>query len=218
MRRLGLAISLGLAATQCGGLARVTGNDLCLEGQRIECSCGGRRMGVRTCTAEGIGYGECVCSGGAGGGGISDDDSGPPADSCTSKSAWKGGLMGSDEMTPGRACMECHAKTPSTPQYTVAGTIYAGLHDADDCNGVDGLGVAVAFFTDNGSEIGPRLQLNRVGNFFSMRPMPTTYRVKVIAEGRESIMQSLVENGDCNHCHTASGALGANGRLLKSRP
>lgn len=215
MRSLWLAISLGLAATQCGGIARTNGNDLCLAGQKIECNCAGRKIGMRTCTAEGIGYGACVCSGGTGDSGISDDDSGPPPESCTSKSAWMGGLMGSEEMTPGRACMECHAKTPSTPQYTVAGTIYAGPHDPDDCNGVDGLGIAVAFFTDNGSEIAPRLQLNGVGNFFSTRPMATPYRVKVISEGRESIMQMAVDNGDCNHCHTASGSLGASGRLLK---
>jgi hypothetical protein len=214
MRMLWFALPLGLAAAQCGGIARTEGGDLCLAGQRIECACG-RAKGVRTCTAEGIGYGECVCSGGTGGGTI-DDDGGPPVESCTSKSAWMSGLQGSAAMTPGRACMACHAMTPRAPQYTVAGTIYpnSGRHDADDCNGADGLGVAVAMLADDGSELGPRLQVNHVGNFFTNRPMPARYRVKVIAAGKESAMQAPVTNGDCNVCHTQSGTLGASGRMV----
>jgi hypothetical protein len=130
------------------------------------------------------------------------------------------GLQGSDQMTPGRACIECHAKTPAAPQYSIAGTIYAdaGRHDADDCNGVDGIGIAVALLMDNGSEIGPRLQLNAVGNFFTSRTMPAQYRVKVIAQGVERVMQTPVTNGDCNVCHSADGKLGASGRLVKPRP
>lgn len=100
----------------------------------------------------------------------------------------------------------------------MAGTIYPGRHDADDCNGVDGLGIAVAFFADDGSEIAPRLQLNNVGNFFGTRTMPARYRVKVISQGRESTMQEPVTNGDCNFCHTAAGTLGASGRLTKPQP
>jgi hypothetical protein len=215
MKRLWLTLSLSMAATHCGGLTRPNSADLCLAGERIACDCAGHTKGVRTCSAQGIGYGDCVCSGARGDGGTIDDDGGPPVESCTSKSAWTGGLKGSDEMTPGRACMACHVMTPAAPQYTVAGTVYAGRHDADDCNGVDGLGIAVAFSDDAGNELGPRLQLNRVGNFFSTRAMPPFYRVKVLAGGRESIMQSPVTTGDCNLCHTASGASGASGRLLK---
>jgi hypothetical protein len=215
MKRLWLTISLSLAATQCGGLARPNRGDLCLPGKGIECDCIGHTKGVRMCTAEGIGYGECVCGGEKGDGGTIDDDGGPPVESCTSKSAWTGGLRGSDEMTPGRACMACHVMTPSAPQYTVSGTVYAGPHDADDCNGVDGLGVAVAILSDTGDEIGSRLQLNRVGNFFATRAMPPLYRVKVLAGGRERVKQSPVRTGDCNLCHTAAGTMGASGRLLK---
>jgi hypothetical protein len=186
-----------------------------LPGQRVECDCVGHTKGARTCTAEGIGYGECVCSGGAGEGGTIDDDGGPPVESCTSKSSWMGGLQGSAEMTPGQACIACHAMTPRAPQYTVAGTIYPGLHDPDDCNGADGLGTAIAVFSSDGSEIGTRLQVNRVGNFFVNRTMPVEFRVKVIAQGKESALHSPIKGGDCNACHTAGGASGAKGRVLK---
>jgi hypothetical protein len=212
---LWFAIALGFATAQCGGIARTKGDDLCLAGQRIECDCAGHTRSVRTCTAAGIGYGECECSGGAGEGGTIDDDGGPPIESCTSKSAWMGGLSASAEMTPGRPCIACHAMTPRAPQYTIAGTIFPGSHDPDDCNGVDGLGVAVAFFVDPGAELGPRVQVNRVGNFSIGAATPPAYRVKIIAAGKESIMQTPVTNGDCNACHTASGTQGASGRLLK---
>ena len=217
MKRLWLTLSLSMGATQCGGLERTKDADLCVAGQRAECDCVGHTKGVRTCTPQGIGYGECVCGGETGDGGTIDDEGGPPVESCTSKSAWTGGLRGSAEMTPGRACMACHVTAPAAPQYTVAGTVYPGpgRRDADDCNGVDGLGIAVAVLTDSGDEIGPRLQLNGVGNFFSTRAMPTSYRVKVLAGGRESVKQRPIMTGDCNLCHTASGAFGASGRLLK---
>jgi hypothetical protein len=217
MRRLWLALPVALTA-HCGGIARPNGGDLCVAGQRIECDCVGHTLGTRTCTAEGLGYGECVCSGGTGGGGTIDDAGGPPVESCTSKSAWMNGLKGAPEMTPGRACMACHATTPATPQYTIAGTIYSGLHDPDDCNGADGLGIAVAILDDNGTELGPRLQVNRVGNFFAERIMPARYRVEVIAGRGRSVMQTPVTNGDCNSCHTAAGTLGARGRMLKPMP
>jgi hypothetical protein len=212
MTKLWLAMSLGLATTQCGGITRPNAGDLCLVGQRIECDCAGRSKGVRTCTPEGIGYGECAC----GNSGTNDDGGGGlDVQTCTSKAGWTGGLQGSTAMTPGRACIECHSTTPSAPRYAIAGTIFPGLHDPDDCNGVDGLGFAVAFFSDSGAELGPRVQLNRVGNDFYTGPVPAQYRVKVIAQGVELVMQSPVTNGDCNFCHTASGKSGASGRLTK---
>jgi hypothetical protein len=215
MKKLWLAISLGLAAADCGGMARTNVGDLCLPGDRTECDCATRTKGVRTCTAAGVGYGPCMCGGGTGDGGITIDAGGPPVESCTSKSTWMGGLSGSPDMTPGRPCIECHTMTPRSPQYTVAGTIFPGRRDADDCNGIDGLGVAVAFLRDDGSEIRARVQVNGVGNFFLTAPMPAQYRVKVIAQGKESVMLTPVTNGDCNLCHTAAGELGASGRLMK---
>jgi len=219
MRRHCLAVFLGLVALDCGGIARTNGNDLCLAGERIECTCRGPGKGVRTCSADGIAFGECVCGGGLmdAGGGI-DDDGGPPTNTCSSKSAWTGGLQGSADMTPGRPCIACHLTVPQSPQYTVAGTVYGDVADADDCNGVDGLGVAIAVMDERGAEIVPRLLVNRVGNFVGSRAMPAAYRVKIVASGVERVMQSLVMNGDCNVCHTATGAQGASGRVVKPKP
>ena len=137
------AVFLGFVATHCGGIARTNGTDLCQSGERMECDCAGRTKGVRTCTAAGIGFGECICSGGGAMDAGSDiDNTGPPPSACSSKSTWTGGLRGSSEMTPGRPCIACHVTVPQSPQYTVAGTVYANVHDPDDCNGVDGLGIA----------------------------------------------------------------------------
>jgi hypothetical protein len=62
------------------------------------------------------------------------------------------------------------------------------------------------------------LQINRVGNFFTSRAMPVSYRVKIIAAGIERVMQAPVTNGDCNVCHTAVGTQGASGRVVKPAP
>lgn len=215
MKRICVAVSLVLALARCGGIAKTNGGDLCSPGQRIECDCAGHAKGTRTCSVEGIGYGECVCPGTVGDSGATSDAGGTSPAMCTSKSAWMDGVRGSAEMTPGRACIECHAMTPKSPELTIAGTIYPALHDPDDCNGIEGLGTAVAIMDDRGMEVIPRLQVNRVGNFYSSRVLPAAYRVKVIAQGVESAMQTPVTNGDCNFCHTASGVLGASGRLTK---
>jgi hypothetical protein len=219
MRRHCLAVFLGLVTLRCGGIGRTGGSDLCLPGERTECDCVGHTKGVRICSAQGIGFGECICaSGGTDGGGKIDDASAPPINTCSSKSAWTGGLQGSVDMTPGRPCIACHLTTPRSPQYTVAGTVYTSLHDPDDCNGSDGIAVAIAFMDDRGAELGQRLQINRVGNFFTSRAMPVSYRVKIIAAGIERVMQAPVTNGDCNVCHTAPGTQGASGRVVKPAP
>ena len=219
MRSHGLVVFLGFVATHCGGIARTSGSDLCQSGERLECDCTGRTKGVRICSAAGIGFGECICSGaGVMDAGSDIDNTGPPPSACSSKSTWTGGLRGSIEMTPGRPCIACHVTVPQSPQYTVAGTVYANVHDPDDCNGVDGLGIALAFLDDRGQEFIPRVQVNRVGNFVGSRAMPTSYRVKIIASGIERFMQSPVTNGDCNVCHTQAGAQGASGRVVKPLP
>src|ERR1044071_1685655 len=82
-----------------------------------------------------------------------------------------------------RACWSigCHSTTKSPLRG--AGTIFGAGHEPDDCNGVDGAAFAVAFLdVDNGTELIPRLLVNRVGNFYTTRALPPTYRVKVISE------------------------------------
>jgi hypothetical protein len=217
-----LLIAASSIALHCGGVERTSGHDLCTPGTRDECDCG-RTKGVRVCADDGVAYGVCSCSGTETDSGVAGDGGGhsPPL-SCTSQSSWTAGLAGSADMTPGRACIDCHEKTMKARAvvYTAAGTIFPGANDPDDCNGIDGVGSAVAFTTPNGAEFMPRLIVNRVGNFFTENAMPTSYRVKIISAGREIAMQGLLGpgDGDCNTCHSAKGTSGARGRLMKPAP
>jgi hypothetical protein len=220
MRRHCLAAFLGLVAAHCGGSTRTNGSDLCQPGERMECDCIGHTKGIRVCSTEGVGFDECMCANTRMDGGRDIDEGGatPPASACSSKAVWTDGVLGSPFMTPGRPCIPCHSSADRTP-FTVAGTVYGSLGDPDDCNGIDGtLGGAIGIMDEMGAEIVPRLQINRVGNFFSARILPRAYRVKIIVSGRESIMRAPVTNGDCNVCHTAKGAQGASGRITRSLP
>ena len=142
---------------------------------------------------------------------------------CSSGSVWTGGSAASPLMTPGAPCMAsgCHTSSSPTPM-TMAGTVYAlaGLRDDNDCNGVDGSGMAIAVMDDMGMgmEIFPRIQVNSVGNFFTSRTLPASFRVKLIAMGREAVMQTSVTDGNCNSCHTARGNMGALGRIFPQPP
>ena len=103
---------------------------------------------------------------------------------------------------------------------TLAGTVYAfeGVRDDNDCNGVDGAGMAITVMDDMGMEIFPRIQVNSVGNFYTNKALPASFRVKVIGMGREAVMQTVVTDGNCNSCHTAGGNMGALGRIFPQPP
>ena len=148
---------------------------------------------------------------------------------CMSGRRWTMGTMGSPLMNPGVPCMGpgCHSPTASKPQLvmTLGGTIYplGGEHDDNDCNGIDGAGMAVAVMEENGPmEVIPRIQVTPVGNFFTNRPLPDRYKVKVIQGGREAPMTTVVNGamngGDCNYCHSAADFMGAKGRIVPAKP
>jgi hypothetical protein len=143
-----------------------------------------------------------------------------PTFRCSSGSVWKGGYGGSALMAPGTPCMASGCHSTVGTRMTMAGTIYgpAGLRDHDNCNGLDGTssGAAVIPFDDAGNEVVGRLQVNAAGNFYTNRTLPPSYRVKIVAMGREFIMQTPVTDGNCNSCHTADGAAGAMGRIIPS--
>ncbi|HMI89438.1 MAG TPA: hypothetical protein VK550_35430 [Polyangiaceae bacterium] len=141
--------------------------------------------------------------------------------SCTSGQRWTGGNTPSANMAPGRACLAsgCHTPNSKVP-FTLAGTIYPakGEHDDQDCNGLDGVGVAVVPMDDMGVELG-RIQVNSVGNFSSNNKMlPPSYKVKVIRGGVDYVMKATVTNGDCNYCHTPEDYMGAKGRIVPTNP
>ena len=59
------------------------------------------------------------------------------------------------------------------------------------------------------------LSLNGAGNFFSEMAVARPYHAKVVtAGGGERAMTAEQTSGDCNSCHTPSGATGAPGRIL----
>jgi hypothetical protein len=105
----------------------------------------------------------------------------------------------------------------------MAGTIYAlnGQHDDNNCNGLDGNGVAIAILDpDTNMEIPPRVLVNNVGNFFTNRMFPANYKVKVLAMGREAIMSAPItdRDGSCNFCHTPDNFMNAKGRIMPQPP
>jgi hypothetical protein len=113
----------------------------------------------------------------------------------------------------------CHTSSSKT-QFTVAGTIYPlkGEHDENDCNGIDGTGVAVAIMDDMGVDLFPRVQVNAAGNFYSNKAVPASFHVKVVALGREAAQTTTVLDGNCNYCHTPEGLMNAKGRILPQGP
>src|SRR5512135_527397 len=59
---------------------------------------------------------------------------------CTSGVQWHAGA--SSEMDPGMDCVGCHASNEG-PGYSIAGTVFLGFHDEDDCYGQSGATVTI---------------------------------------------------------------------------
>ena len=132
---------------------------------------------------------------------------------CTSNSYWFLGNLRSTLMHPGVACVACHSQSLSRPQFAVAGTVYPSAHEPNDCNATLPSGVKVVVMSVAGSTL-LTLSPNSVGNFSSTTAVATPFRVKVTYSGRERAMSATVTSGDCNSCHTQTGASNAPGRIL----
>jgi mono/diheme cytochrome c family protein len=156
------------------------------------------------------------------------DAGGPVQLTCTSGTFWtEDDDEGSKLMTPGRACIACHALAnrregkpkddddddddDEAPAFTAAGTLYPTLHEPEDCFGV-GNGAQVIVEGADGKVLA--LAVNRAGNFMTEAPMALPYRVKVVRAGKELVMKAPATSGDCNACHTSIGASEAAGRVL----
>jgi hypothetical protein len=152
-----------------------------------------------------------------------DAEAGSPL-KCSSGKWWTGDNTPNAGMTPGKACNTnmCHGMGSKMP-FALAGTIYSlpGSNDADNCQGVDGVGMAVVAFAldDPTNELGSpgRIPINGAGNFSTNKPLPPEFKVKVIQGGREAVMMAPIVlsrgDGDCNACHSAEGRLMAKGRI-----
>jgi len=125
---------------------------------------------------------------------------------------WTQGDHGSDDMNPGRACTMCHSMGDG-PTLTIGGTVYPTAHEPDLCNGANGANGAQVVIT--GAD-GQTLTLTPgvSGNFNSRTRVMLPYRAKVTYMGRERGMAAMQTSGDCNSCHTQTGANSAPGRIL----
>jgi hypothetical protein len=139
---------------------------------------------------------------------------------CSSNAFWKDMDKGSEAMRPGGKCNGCHDKAPTSPNYTVAGTVYQTSHEPDDCNGVagaimdGGLYETAIVITDRQGRTLPPIPVNSVGNFKFETEIIMPFNVKVVSRGKENKMVMQAPHGDCNACHTQNGAEGAPGRIV----
>lgn len=143
-------------------------------------------------------------------------DAGPDpfaaAPTCTSGTSWLFGNVGTKLMHPGAACIACHKAQLEGPSYFIAGTVYPTAHEPNDCNSQLPAGVKVVVTGANGASFS--LTPNTVGSFSSSTLPASPWHVAVTYGGRTRAMVAAVTNGDCNSCHTQSGASGAPGRIL----
>ena len=137
---------------------------------------------------------------------------------CTSQVYWKEGDKATEAMNPGGPCNACHDKTPTAPNYTIAGTVYPTSHEPDNCHGVNGgmsnMPDVTVVITDKSGRTLPPIPVNSAGNFKLETEVVKPFWVKVVSKGKENKMTMQAPHGDCNACHTQKGAEGAPGRVV----
>jgi len=141
-------------------------------------------------------------------------------------------------MRPGEACLNCHTGGGGTaeddgggddgggggddgggggddgaPLYTLAGTVYPTAHEPNDCVSNRLSGAVVTVFDSTGRAIAT-MTVNAAGNFFSTAAVRFPITARVTFQGRERVMTTPQNSGNCNSCHTQNGANGAPGRIL----
>jgi hypothetical protein len=138
---------------------------------------------------------------------------------CSSGTHWTQGDTGSDRMQPGSSCGTCHVLGGSASKKTwdISGTVYKTAHEPNDCDGTSATGVTVVITDVNGAQTS--LPVNAAGNFyhadlFGFGKIPTPYKAKVVAGGKERVMVTPQTDGNCNSCHTESGTKSAPGRIM----
>jgi len=152
-------------------------------------------------------------AGGAGGAGGSAPE--PTAPTCTSNRTWTGGTDGSKDMQPGVACISCHSQSGGeAPTFALAGTVYPTVHEPDQCYGASGAaGVRVVITGADGAVV--TLTPGTSGNFSYQGSLAKPYTAKVTdMNGGVRAMSQAQTSGDCNGCHTQSGANAAPGRIV----
>lgn len=146
---------------------------------------------------------------------------GNPADPplhCTSGQMWTGGDSRSPLMHPGGTCLVCHAGAgPQVANFQFAGTVFPSSHEPTDCQGSDGMTLAMTVeITDAAGKVFV-IPINASGNFMyapKRGKLKLPYHAKVRQGGTERAMTATQMSGDCNGCHTPTGANGAPGRIV----
>ena len=172
--------------------------------------------GFQAWVTAGMAAGSCVVDGGVP---PPPPDAGPPpapdpldaAPTCTSSTYWTSGTRKSPDMEPGHACISCHTQQGG-PTFSVAGTVFPTGHEPDDCNG-SGAGGAVVTVTDVNGVTATFTASTVSGNFHGSNRLTFPITAKVTFNGRTRAMGTAVSTGDCNSCHTQSGASSAPGRI-----
>lgn len=131
---------------------------------------------------------------------------------CSSNIFWTGGENSS--MRPGEACIACHSRELEAPQYAVAGTVYPTVHEPNDCNGGGSVLAGSKVIVRDSAGHTLTLTPNSVGNFFSLTRLTPPIYASVQRNGLTRAMVASPTTGDCNSCHTQSGALSAPGRIV----
>ncbi len=116
-------------------------------------------------------------------------------------------------MRPGDACVSCHARSGGeAPLFTIAGTVYKTAHEPTNCEGANVSGASVVITDATNKTL--TLPVNVAGNFYTTQSVAKPFQAKVVYGGRERAMSSAQNTGDCNSCHTETGANGAPGRIM----
>lgn len=129
---------------------------------------------------------------------------------CTSGTFWTQGNQGSGLMNPGQICQGCH-QVMGGPSFSAAGTVYAGAHEPNNCNGANTANLTVIITDAQNREV--RIPVNAAGNFYTRTRIRAPFKARVTDGQKTRAMQGSVTRGDCNGCHTENGANGAPGRI-----
>lgn len=139
-------------------------------------------------------------------------EAGSTALKCTSGKTWAMGNTASPLMHPGFACNACH-QVLGGPNLRIAGTVYPTLHEPNDCDGKSPPPTLTVIITDKTGKV-TNMVVNAAGNFSTTVKILPPYRAKITDGVTTRSMNGSVTSGDCNSCHTETGANSAPGRVL----
>jgi hypothetical protein len=203
----------GVGAVASGGMPGTFGGSPTFGGTNaVAGSVGFGGGGASSGGTFGVSFGGTF-AGGAGGvsasggraGGPTAGTGGAPVSICTSKKNWTGG--NGVDMRPGNDCAGCHS-------FSIAGTVYPTADEPNNCDGTGSNGLKVLITGANGTTLTLTPSATS-GNFYSNTKVQTPYSVKITnSAGASRSMVAHQTAGNCNSCHTPTGANGAPGRIM----